>query len=420
MLEFWYKERRTLVDFRRGPLGPYFDGFAAYLKKQGYTRHTGQTILGKCCVFNSFLMDKGISRPKELNPSIIDSFLDAYLSDYRTTGPNVLRSTVKYMLEQQLFSYLTKEGVIKLAKPKPVLTRYSWILNPYLKYLQEERQFCKETLKRSNVMLSAFLDVLGDKVTRKQFRLLKAEDIDIYVKQHLKDSPENLRTLVGTLRGFLRYCANQRYTSSDLSTIIPSIPSYRLATLPKGMEDSALQRLLNAIPKDTPNGARNYAIVLLLMAYGIRGKSITALLLEDVCWPNSTIKIRAQKGGKEVVLPLLEPVGEAILNYLRYRPETSFRELFLTVAAPFRPLNSMAVSIIVRNYMDKAGVKMPCSGTRTLRHSWAIRALAHGIPIKSIADVLGHRCLDNTFIYAKADLKTLREVAMPWPERRVP
>ena len=61
MLEYWYKERRTLVDFRRGPLGPYFDGFAAHLKKQGYTRHTGQTILGRCCVFNSFLMAIPIS-----------------------------------------------------------------------------------------------------------------------------------------------------------------------------------------------------------------------------------------------------------------------------------------------------------------------------------------------------------------------
>jgi len=36
MLEYWYKERRTMVDFRRGPLGPYFDGFAAHLKEEGY------------------------------------------------------------------------------------------------------------------------------------------------------------------------------------------------------------------------------------------------------------------------------------------------------------------------------------------------------------------------------------------------
>jgi len=45
MLEYWYKDRRTLVDFRRGPLGPYFDGFAALLKRRGYARHGAQSSL---------------------------------------------------------------------------------------------------------------------------------------------------------------------------------------------------------------------------------------------------------------------------------------------------------------------------------------------------------------------------------------
>jgi site-specific recombinase XerD len=72
----------------------------------------------------------------------------------------------------------------------------------------------------------------------------------------------------------------------------------------------------------------------------------------------------------------------------------------------------------VRKYMKIAGVKKPKSGSNTLRHSWAIRALAQDSPMKSIADVLGHRCLNTTFIYAKADLKMLRQVVMPWPKER--
>lgn len=77
----------------------------------------------------------------------------------------------------------------------------------------------------------------------------------------------------------------------------------------------------------------------------------------------------------------------------------------------------MAISRIIRDHMARAGVSLPGGGSRTLRHSWAIRALGHNTAIKSIADVLGHRCIDTTFIYAKADLNALREVAMPWPER---
>ncbi len=118
------------------------------------------------------------------------------------------------------------------------------------------------------------------------------------------------------------------------------------------------------------------------------------------------------------MVPLLDAVGEAILAYLHHRPEGLSRKVFLSSRAPFRPLTSLAISNIVRKYMEKAGVKRLGSGSGTLRHSWAIRALAKDSPMKCIADVLGHRCLDTTFIYAKADLKALRQVVMPWPEGR--
>jgi integrase len=158
--------------------------------------------------------------------------------------------------------------------------------------------------------------------------------------------------------------------------------------------------------------------MVLMMAYGLRGVSVAELLLEDIDWQHSRIRIRAQKGGKEVVLPLMDSVGDALIGYLRHRfDKTPFREVFLTIKAPVRPLNSVVVSRLVRGHMHKAGIKMAGAGSRILRHSWAIRALANDSPIKSIADVLGHRYIDTTFIYAKADLKTLREVAMPWPEK---
>jgi integrase/recombinase XerD len=418
MLEYWYKERRTLVDFRRGPLGPCFDGFAAHLKDRGYSSSRAREILCKCCLFNIFLIERGITSFKKIAPSLIEPFLDDYLSNFRTTCPSYSPRTSTRGMLKRLFSYLIEAEGLKLIKPKPVSTRYSWMLDPYLRYLREECQFSESTIHRSRVQLCAFLEGLGEKVTRKDMKPLRAEAIETYLKQHLKDSPENLQRLVGTLRRFLRFCAREGYTTTDLSGVIPSIPSYRYATLPKGMEDSALERILNVISKDTAVGSRDYAIMILMMAYGVRGKSVAELHLEDICWPRSTIRIRAQKGGKEVVLPLLDAVGEAILRYLRHRPEGPFREVFLSVRAPFRPLNSLAISKIIRTYMEKAGVKKFRSGSGTLRHSWAIRALAQDSPMKCIADVLGHRCLDTTFIYAKADLKTLRHVVMPWPEGR--
>lgn len=414
MLEYYYKERRSLVDFRRGPIGPYFDGFATHLKGKGYAHIYVKTILGRCCLLNTYLIDQGITTCKRVTPSIIESFLDVYLPKFANFSRYQTMRTAHCSMKH-LSDYMVGIGVFPPVSSKPPMTRYSWMLEPYLKYLLEDCQRSVKTIRNLRGQLSLFLEDLGDKAVPRKMKSLRADEIETYIKRHLKDNQGSLRKLTSALRGFLQFCARKQYTARDLSGVIPSVPYYRMATIPRGIKDSDIQRMLDVIPRDTPGGCRDYAIVLLLMAYGIRGKLAAELLLEDLCWQRSTIRIRAKKGGKEVLLPLIEAVGEAILAYLRHRPDRPYREVFLSVRGPFKPLSGLAISRIVRQYMDRANVKVPRGGTSTLRHTWAIRALAQDVPMKAIADVLGHRCLDTTFIYAKADLKALRQVAMPWP-----
>jgi site-specific recombinase XerD len=418
MLEYWYRERRTLVDFRRGPLGPHFDGLSAYLKEKQYSVGGARSILSRGCLFNDFLLEKDITDCREISQALIDEFLDEYLRDHRTTSLyKTARASCRGVL-RRVVDYLKAAGVAIPNEKESVPTAFRWILDPYLHYLRQTCQLAEKTIRRKLVIACGFLEGLGSSATRRGMKTLRPETVEQYLVKHMKDSPENRRTLTSALRGFLRFCAERRYMNCDLSTVIPSVPSYRHASLPKGMEDSALQRMLNAVPVDTKTGARDYAIMLLMMAYGIRGKSAAEVLLDDINWRRSTIRIRAQKGGKEVILPLLESVGEALVRYLRCRHETPLRELFVTTRAPVNPLNGQMISRLIRRYMNEAGVHIPRGGSGMLRHSWAIRALAHDSPIKAIADVLGHRCLDTTFIYAKADLKMLRQVTMPWPEGR--
>jgi integrase/recombinase XerD len=418
MLEYWYREKRTLVDFRRGPLGPHFDGFAAALKAKGFSSHWGKEVLGKCCQFNAFLIERRITSCAQLKESLIEPFLELYLAHTRTAGAHYSPRAAARGVLKRLFSYLIETGAVKPSKPKRIKKPYDWLLNPYLQQLQSEGELSPVTIQRTQVQVSSFLAALGRMAARNRFKTLRPEAVEGCLNRHLKDSPENLASLSGALRRFFRYCATHRYTGMDFSGMIPPVRRYRHASLPQGVEDSALERVLAAIDRQTPNGARDYAIMVLMMAYGLRGVSTAELLLEDIDWQRSQIRIRAQKGGKEVVLPLMGAVGDALVHYLRHRfDKTPFREVFLTVKAPVRPLNSMVISNLVRGYMKKAGIAMAGTGSRTLRHSWAIRALADDSPIKSIADVLGHRYIDTTFIYAKADLKTLREVVMPWPEK---
>ena len=417
MLEFYYREKRSLVDFRRGPIGPYFDRFAVHLKDRGYSAASAKHILGTACQFNAFLIEGKIMQADIITEAVRDSFLELYLVQSRTACLYSPRYVARNSLNR-LWDYLIEIKVLQPPKPKPVKTAYSWLLEPYLQHLQKECAFSKVTLQRAGAQVGSFLEALRQKARPNLFKAFSAEAVEGYVKQHLKDSPENLSALASALRRFFRYCAAHRHTRMDFSGLIPPVRRYRHASLPKGMEDSSLERMLGAIDKNTPTGARDYAIMVLMMAYGLRGVSVAELLLDDIDWQRSQIRIRAQKGGKEVVLPLMDTVGDALIGYLRHRVDkTPFREVFLKVKAPVRPLNSLVVSHLVREYMRKAGVTMAGGGSRTLRHSWAIRALANDSPIKAIADVLGHRYIDTTFIYAKADLKTLRDAAMPWPEK---
>jgi integrase/recombinase XerD len=417
-LEYWFRQKRTLVDFRRGPLGAYFDGFAAHLQAKGYRQHWGRQILSRCCHFNAFLIDQPVTKCKELSETLVDSFLDLYLQDIRTNSEFYSpRANVRVALKH-LFEYLIEIKALEPPKPKPIKKPYSWILNPYLQYLRDECELHQTTVQRAWRQIEPFLEALQQKVRRNRFRALSAETVESYINQYLKTSRENRASMSGSLRRFFRYCASRQFTHADFSGLLPPVRYFRHASLPKGLEDSALERVLNAIPRDSAIGARDYAILVLMMAYGIRGISAAELLLDDIDWQHSRIRIRAKKGGKEVMLPLMPAVGEAIIAYLPHRfAKTSFREVFLATKGPYQPLSSMAISNIVQRYLKKAGVKVPGTGSNTLRHSWAIRALAHDSSIKSIADALGHRCIDTTFIYAKADLKALREVAMPWPEK---
>lgn len=418
MLEYWYREQRTLSDFRRGPLGPHFDAFAAHLKTQGYSQGTAVQILSKCCQFNAFLIEKRSTRATQLSPALVEAFLDVYTQYIRTAAPYSPRAEVARSLKR-MCAYLADLHVYRPPKPKPNRTPAGWLLEPYLRHLRQDCQLHETTVERARVQVGQFLTALGPAARRARLKRLGPETVERYLRDHLTGSPENRVTLTAALRRFFRYCATRRYLRADYAGLIPPVRQYRYASLPKGIEDSALNRMLQVIDTQTAIGARDYAMMLLMMAYGLRGLSVAHLLLEDLDWQHARLRIRAQKGGKAVVLPLLDPVGEALIRYLHHRPDqTPFREVFLTTITPCRPLGSLAISHIVRGYLQRAGIQIPGVGARALRHSWAIRALAHDTPIKSIADVLGHRYIDTTFIYAKADLKSLREVAMPWPQKR--
>lgn len=172
------------------------------------------------------------------------------------------------------------------------------------------------------------------------------------------------------------------------------------------------------INRNSHVGRRDYAIVLLLYTYGVRGGQVRALRLEDINWEQNQILFKALKNGKDSRLPLTLEVGESLLDYLqKSRPSYSYTHVFLTSRAPYHPLpHPISLSAIVGRYIRAAGIEIPNKGAHAFRHCFATRMLDKGHSLKEIADVLGHRHLGTTFIYTKVEFHALRQVALEWPQ----
>jgi len=162
-----------------------------------------------------------------------------------------------------------------------------------------------------------------------------------------------------------------------------------------------------------PAGRRDRAVLLLLARLGLRACEVTRLELSDLGWRAGEVRVRG-KGGGEASLPLPTDVGDSIVTYLREsRPRTESRAVFLTLLAPLRPVSSCCVWHIVAHAAERSG-QAPV-GPHRLRHALAVEMLGRGAALPEIGQVLRHRDLATTAVYAKVDRAALGDVARPWP-----
>jgi len=219
------------------------------------------------------------------------------------------------------------------------------------------------------------------------------------------------------LRGYLRWLEMQGMSTQSLCAVIPVLPSRRAALSPTVLTSDDLHTLLRAVDRATAMGKRTYAAILCLSDLGMRVGDVARLSLDDIDWRRGTIRIANHKQGRPFQLPLPTRVGEALAEYLAHgRPTSTSRAVFLQHARPLGiPATVHALKSAVWRAWDDSGLHDAFSGTHILRHSAATRLKQEGVPLKAIADVLGHASLQTTVLYAQVDLPALRKTAQPWP-----
>lgn len=176
-----------------------------------------------------------------------------------------------------------------------------------------------------------------------------------------------------------------------------------------------MKRLLKSLGGSYPSPRRSDAIVRCALDLGLRSCEIAKLGLDDIDWRAGTLMLRRTKSQREDVLPLPPPTGQAIADYLKFeRPQTSNRAVFVRHIAPRdQAIGPDLVRKAIRQAYARA--RLPYTRAHLLRHTMASRLLDGGSSLKEVADVLRHRSLNTTLIYAKLDSRNLLAVALPWP-----
>ncbi len=392
-------------------LEEHLHSFCSELSEAGYRRLTINGYFDSVCHFGTWLHHR----------DIVLKFIDArtleQFSRHKCKCPGMRRGRTlsnRYLNRVFQFVYfLERKGFIS---PLPVQAprEPSEECKAFCSWLVSDRGLTTNTVATYRNSIIQILPVLGNDPSKYRAQSIRSA-VTIYAQ---KQGTTNAKRLVSALRAFLRFTASEGRCSATLVDAVPTVPHWRLSSLPRYVSAVDLERIVDSCDISKPVGLRDFAVLLLLARLGLRAKDIVDMAIADIDWSDATISV-CGKSRRSVRLPLPQDVGNAILHYFEQgRPESSSKQLFLCANAPYRPFaGSPTVSSIVKAAVVRAGiVEPPSSGTNLMRHSAATAMLRSGASIDAVSTILRHRSTDTTMHYAKVDVARLNALVVPWPE----
>jgi site-specific recombinase XerD len=360
-----------------------------------------------------------------------------HLEDYmRSKGQNYYSENVgeKYQLD------LITEGDTKDYKLKEIRHSIN-LLNDILNHVPvRKKRVCLKTFplpgefgkhievfleqvriesRPSDKTMRMYMTALSHFAVRMQQDRIRPDNLDNIAIGRFISSLQNTQLRVCVpVRRFLRYLFATKVIITDYSIPLYDIKCHRAEKLPSIYNNEEIRMMDASIEKSSPSGKRNYAIFLLASRLGLRASDIPLLQFNDLDWDKNVINLIQCKTQKKIELPLLNIIGEAIIDYIRNgRPKSDSKTIFLTAKAPYTPISVPGISSIVSHIIYKAGIdtKDRHHGSHCLRHSLATRLLKQGTTLPVISDVLGHSDSQTTMTYLNVDINGLLRCSLDVP-----
>jgi site-specific recombinase XerD len=407
IMEQFFTDRKTIQRLMNGPIGPFIGLFARQLSEQGFSRRSGRAQIRVVGNFSQWLTMNSVTAQE-----ISSEHVEAYVQE-RCSKQCLDSSDCRALM--RILNLLRQEGATTVQSRVINLRSAERLLKRFGAYLDEERALASASITSYKGVVTAFLaHRFAD--TECDLSTLSAADVIAFVHHEAERlSRKGAKNVTTGLRSFLRFARYQGLINIDLEAAVPTVANWAMATIPKSLCIERVKRVLSHCDRQTATGRRDYAILLILTRLGLRAGEVIHLALEDIDWYAGCITVTGK--GHCSQLPLPTDVGEAIADYLQHgRPRSSSRAVFLRNCAPATGFDGPdAVSAIVRRALAGAGIDAPRKGAHQFRHTLATEMLRQGASLAEIGELLRHRSVQATTIYAKVDLISLRSLAMVWP-----
>jgi integrase/recombinase XerC len=394
-------------------LAPFVDAFMLHMLDCRYASNTINNYLAGLAHFAHWMNLRNID-VKSIDEKLIHQFLNGHLPQCNCKKPVFHHRPDLHAVLGRLLVQLRAHAVV--ADPAIGLTPVEEELRRFDEYMNRVRGLAPQTRKQAiavirRLLLGQFAD---QAIVISAFR---PDDIRKFVacQGEFYKVPASIKGIISALRGYFRYRTTLGDKVHHLVGVTSFPANWQQASLPKTLDNDEIERLLAALDYDGATARRTAAIVHCALGLGLRSCEVAQLRLDDIDWSAATITLRRTKGRRDDIMPLPEATGQAIADYLKFeRPQTTNRAVFVRNVAPRdKPVGPGLIRSSIRQAYVRAG--LPYTRSHLLRHTMASRLLAGGSSIKEVADVLRHRSLNTTLVYAKLDSKNLAAVALPWP-----
>jgi len=412
MIETLFFRASFMARLLEPPLGSYLESLAQTLQGQSYSLEVIRTYVYAAHRFGEWLSKQGLPL-SAVSDQLVRRYIDQFDKRITPAHPYGQRPKLTRGLGH-LLVVLRQEAVI--VAPQQISSPMEQWLARYDQYLNQVGGKAAATRKKYLSYARRFWQFRFGSVEAK-WSSLRAEDLVGFVQQEAARLQRNLgKPPAIALRAMLRFLVSEGQVTKGLEAAVPMPRQWALASLPHHLSKEQVSQVLAVCRNTKPNELRNTAVVLLLARLGLRAGEVASLCLEDIHWAEGRLLIRAGKSHRERTLPLGEQIGQALVEYLQdRRPCTLHRHVFLQCHAPYGPLTNVAISHIARRALQRTGITVTHPGAHVFRHTVATEMVRGGASFPQVADVLGHESLQTTAIYAKLDLDSLSQLALPWP-----